>query len=63
MKILIHFQPANSDYLFEGARLRKTLKGACESVGVTWGFRPISELTANGSNHLADIPNDILLYL
>ncbi len=36
MKVLIHFQPANSDYLFEGARLRKTLKGACESVGVTW---------------------------
>ena len=36
MKILIHFQPANSDYLFEGARLRKTLKGACEAVGVTW---------------------------
>ncbi|MBO4540713.1 MAG: glycosyltransferase [Bacilli bacterium] len=36
MKILIHFQPKNNDYVFEGARLRKTLKGACESVGVSW---------------------------
>ena len=42
----------------------QTAANACvESVGVTWGFRPVSELTASGANHLAEVPNDILLYL
>lgn len=46
-----------------GIDMQTAANAGVESVGVTWGFRPISELTANGSNHLADIPNDILLYL
>ena len=36
MKVLVHFQPTKSDYGFEGARLRKTIKGACESAKITW---------------------------
>lgn len=34
-----------------------------ESVGVTWGFRPVSELTDNGACHLADTPDEILSYI
>lgn len=42
----------------------QTAANACvESVGVTWGFRPVSELTTSGANHLAEVPDDILLYL
>lgn len=36
MKILIDFQPAKGCDNYEGARLRKSLKGACESADVTW---------------------------
>lgn len=36
MKTLIHFKPPKPYDLFTGARMRKTLKGACELSGVTW---------------------------
>lgn len=36
MKVLIYFQPPKGHDVFEGTRLRKTLKGACEIGGVTW---------------------------
>ncbi|MBP5092254.1 MAG: glycosyltransferase [Bacilli bacterium] len=36
MKVLIDFRPAKGCENYEGARLRKTLKGACESADVTW---------------------------
>ena len=31
-----------------------------ESVGVTWGFRPRTELEANGADHIVDHPEEIL---
>lgn len=34
-----------------------------ESVGVTWGFRPIEELTSNHAVHLAYQATDILQYI
>lgn len=34
-----------------------------ESVGVTWGFRPAAELTANHACHLASQASDILQYV
>ena len=34
-----------------------------ESVGVTWGFRPVSELTDNGACHLADTPAEVLSFI
>jgi len=36
MKVLIYFQPPKGHDVYEGTRLRKTLKGACEIGGVTW---------------------------
>ena len=36
MKVLIDFRPAKGCDNYEGARLRKTLKGACEMTDVTW---------------------------
>lgn len=44
MRVLVYFQPKSPKYDgFEGARLRKTIKGALESVGVTY----TSELVDN----------------
>ena len=34
-----------------------------ESIGVSWGFRPVAELEASGAAHIADKPEDILKYL
>lgn len=36
MKVFIHFQNKNNQQAFEGVRMRKTLKGECESVGIDW---------------------------
>jgi hypothetical protein len=43
MKILIHYQPKARHAAFEGTRLRKTLKGQCESEEITWVDSPASE--------------------
>lgn len=37
MKVLVHYQPKNAIAdTFEGYRLRKTIKGACEASDITW---------------------------
>lgn len=36
MKALIHYQPPKESDIYEGARLRKTLKGACEIDSISW---------------------------
>ena len=42
----------------------QTAKNASlRSVGVSWGFRPISELLESGAQHIAEKPADILNYL
>jgi phosphoglycolate phosphatase len=46
-----------------GIDMQTATNASVESVGVTWGFRPVNELTENGANHLADIPADILSFL
>lgn len=39
----------------------ETARRACvESVGVTWGFRPQSELVEAGADHIVDRPSQIL---
>ncbi len=39
----------------------ETARRACiESVGVTWGFRPVSELSAAYANHIISDPAEIL---
>lgn len=40
MKVFIHYKPRNAADSFEGTRLRKTLKGACELVDVPWVDTP-----------------------
>ncbi len=42
MKVCVHYPNLKRSDSFEGARLRKTLKGACESMGVTWEDEPSS---------------------
>lgn len=42
----------------------ETAKRACvESIGVTWGFRPVSELRKAYADHLVSSANEILKYL
>ena len=36
MKTFIHYETKNDNAVFEGARMRKTLKGACEEAGIDW---------------------------
>ena len=43
-----------------GVDMQTAAHAAVESVGVTWGFRPVSELNENGASHLADKPDEIL---
>ena len=40
MKVFIHFKPRKAYDAFEGTRLRKTLKGACEVVDIPWVDSP-----------------------
>lgn len=42
----------------------ETARRACvESIGVTWGFRPVSELRKACANHVVSKPDEILKYL
>ncbi len=42
MKVCIHFPHLHGADAFESTRLRKTLKGACESVDIAWEEEPSS---------------------
>ena len=42
MKVYIPYQQAPKHDAFEGARLRKTLKGQCELSGLEWTDQPVS---------------------
>lgn len=35
-------------------------RAAVESVGVSWGFRPVKELKENYADHIASTPNEVL---
>lgn len=42
----------------------ETARRACvESIGVTWGFRPVSELRRAYADHLVSTPSEILKYI
>lgn len=46
-----------------GIDMQTAANAQVESVGVTWGFRPIEELTANQASHLAYKAEEILQYI
>ena len=42
----------------------ETARRACvESIGVSWGFRPVSELRDAYADHIVSTPAEILDYL
>ena len=48
-------------YVGDSAVDMETARRACvESVGVTWGFRPVSELQAACADHIVSTPSQIL---
>ena len=51
-------------YIGDSAVDIDTARRACvESIGVTWGFRPVSELRKACANHVVSNPEEILKYL
>ena len=42
MKVLVHYSPSPCLEVFEGARLRKTIKALCEKAGIAWVDGPLS---------------------
>ena len=40
--------------------MQTAINSGIESVGVTWGFSPRSELETNGANHIVCHPTEIL---
>lgn len=50
-------------YVGDSAVDMETARRACvESVGVTWGFRPVTELRRAYADHIANNPYDIMLF-
>ena len=48
-------------YVGDSAVDMETARRACiESAGVTWGFRPVSELTDANANHIVSDTGEIL---
>lgn len=64
--ILNRIPTAKKDVLYIGdsAVDMETARRACvESVGVTWGFRPVSELRKACADHVVSKPSEILKFL
>ena len=43
-----------------GVDMQTAHNGGVESVGVTWGFRPLSELQQNGAEHIINRPEELM---
>lgn len=51
-------------YIGDSAVDMETARRACvESVGVTWGFRPVSELRKACADHVVSNPAEIMKFL
>lgn len=46
-----------------GVDMQTARNGGVESVGVTWGFRPLLELESNGAQHIINTPEELLKLL
>ena len=57
----VHTPKADVLYVGDSGIDMTTARRACvESVGVTWGFRPVSELRAALADHIVETPSTIL---
>ena len=56
MKVYICYKPKNATDSFEGIRLRKTLKGACELVDINWVDTPQEGVQVAHFMSPADLP-------
>ncbi|MCM1290910.1 MAG: HAD family hydrolase [Prevotella sp.] len=64
--ILNDYPTAKKDILFVGdsaVDIETARRGCVENVGVTWGFRPVSELRKAYADHVVSQPNEILKYI
>lgn len=46
-----------------GVDMEAARRACVESIGVSWGFRPVSELKANLADHIVNQPSEILAHL
>lgn len=46
-----------------GVDMEAARRACVESIGVSWGFRPVSELRANLADHIVNQPSEILAHL
>lgn len=46
-----------------GVDMQTGKNGGCFTIGVSWGFRSVEELLANGADALLDTPEEIFQYL
>lgn len=63
--ILSQHPTPKSDVLYvgdSGVDMETARRACVESCGVTWGFRPVSELKANYADLIVDSPQDIMDY-
>lgn len=64
--ILEKFPVAKSDVLYigdSGVDIECAKRACVESIGVTWGFRPASELRRANADHVVSHPSEILEHL
>jgi len=65
-QVLSEVPTAKSEVMFIGdsAVDIETARRACvQSIGVTWGYRPVSELRSAFASHIVSKPDEILKYL
>lgn len=56
--------PADTLYVGDsGVDMQTARNAGLFSIGVTWGFRPRTELEANGAGHLIDAPAELPLWV
>lgn len=63
---LIAAQVTEAETLYvgdSGVDMQTAKNGGVESVGVTWGFRPLSELKTHGAQHIIHHPSELLNFL
>lgn len=64
--VLLKAPTPKSDVLYvgdSGVDMETARRACIESVGVTWGFRPLAELRKAYADHIVNLPEEILKYI